>query len=774
MVPQSALIRFGRHLVWLYLLLILFEGALRKWVVPGLANPLLIVRDPVAVALYLLAFRLHKFPLNGFVAFSFLLAVLSFAFSMLGEVGNLFVTLYGIRINYLHIPMIFVVPQFMDREDVLFMGKVLLCIAPAMTVLVALQFFAPQTHFLNRQIGGTVGIGITGALGRFRPSGTFSFVTGIAAFYPIVTAFLVAFLLHRGRSSVTVMSIAAMSILVAVPFSISRSLAIACGIVLVVGGLALISQPNSPKYLGRLILVAAVVALALPSVTVLDEGVKTFDARWSLAQGGDSGNTQGAIVGRFFHDLMEPIRKLESAPILGYGIGLGSNVGAKHLTGKTGFLMGEHEWGRCIYELGPLVGVMFVAIRIGLTLYLLRAALRALRRGNALPLLLFSSIGLLVLQGQWGPPTILGFAALGGGLVLAAAREPSPEKVAAAMAKAAKSAEKKKRHHRHMKHLSHRHPHGMHRHGLARTHEPALSEPDISSYTLSAPEKGTGKLPWEQPAAGATPTPPPGADAGTPLQPWDPKQPSYTLNKPLVPPRASPWDPLLASYTLDKPDPGTGKLPWEKTDESVSAPPPAEPSPPGSKPPLHPKPPAQPPLPPWDPHLASYTLNEPEKGTGKLPWDTQGAGPNSPNQDTPQLPSTPLPPWDSQMASYTLSEPEKGTGKLPWDQSPAVPPQAAQKGTDAFKPWDPKLPAYTLNKPAKSQPPKGWDADLSSYTLNAPEKGTGKLPWDTSESPYGPHKKQPGERAEPERPKLTEGEATSPPPEPPEAPEPRR
>ena len=37
--------------IWLYFLLLIFEGALRKWLLPGLATPLLVVRDPIAMFL---------------------------------------------------------------------------------------------------------------------------------------------------------------------------------------------------------------------------------------------------------------------------------------------------------------------------------------------------------------------------------------------------------------------------------------------------------------------------------------------------------------------------------------------------------------------------------------------------------------------------------------------------------------------------------------------------------------------------------------------------
>ena len=42
-----------RLLIWAYLWLLLFEGAIRKWIAPGLDAPLLVIRDPI-VALDLL------------------------------------------------------------------------------------------------------------------------------------------------------------------------------------------------------------------------------------------------------------------------------------------------------------------------------------------------------------------------------------------------------------------------------------------------------------------------------------------------------------------------------------------------------------------------------------------------------------------------------------------------------------------------------------------------------------------------------------------------
>ena len=65
--PENPTIRNIRRLIWLYFWLLLIEGALRKWVLPQLSNPLLIIRDPVVILIYLLALRARIFPTNVWV-----------------------------------------------------------------------------------------------------------------------------------------------------------------------------------------------------------------------------------------------------------------------------------------------------------------------------------------------------------------------------------------------------------------------------------------------------------------------------------------------------------------------------------------------------------------------------------------------------------------------------------------------------------------------------------------------------------------------------------
>src|SRR5947208_15515027 len=80
---RSKVLRQIRFLLWTYLVLLIFEGSLRKWVVPQLSNPLLIIRDPVVIAIYILALRARVFASNAATLFLGVIAVFSFLASVI-------------------------------------------------------------------------------------------------------------------------------------------------------------------------------------------------------------------------------------------------------------------------------------------------------------------------------------------------------------------------------------------------------------------------------------------------------------------------------------------------------------------------------------------------------------------------------------------------------------------------------------------------------------------------------------------------------------------
>lgn len=413
--------RLLKNLIWLYVVLLVFEGALRKWVVPSLADPLLIVRDPVVMAIYVLAFFTGRFPFNGFVFAVALLAAASIMASLLAGQTNLLVLAYGLRINYGHLPLIWVMAQTLTRRDVERLGCFLLLVAIPMTLVMVWQFKSPINAPINRGIGSEEGGQIYGALGRIRPPGFFSFITGPQVYYPLVAAFFLNQATGGRRLWWPVLIAAGLAVLVALPVSISRTVMLATGIV---GVAFVLSMSRAGIGLGakaKTALTLAVVAVAVSFLPIFGEAREVFLVRWETAAVSSQGDAWSGLITRVVSGFTQPLHWAATAPFFGHGIGVGSNVGARLLSGQVGFLLAEDEWGKVLLELGPVLGFAFIGFRLFLTAYLLLRSLQALfaDRDN-LPLLIWSACAFPIALAQWAPPTILGFAVVGAGLVLAA------------------------------------------------------------------------------------------------------------------------------------------------------------------------------------------------------------------------------------------------------------------------------------------------------------------------------------------------------------------
>lgn len=410
-----------RYLLWAFILALLFDGALRKWFLPGLSDILLLSRVPVAIIIYLLALQVGIFSVNLFVISAVFLSVATCLTGYLAH-GNLLAIGYGTLTNYFFIPLIFIFPKVWNWSDVQRVGRFFLLVAIPMTVLLALQFYLPQSAWVNLSVGGTEGAGFTGGLGRYRPPATFSFITGTAQFYTLFSAFFLYQFLHRQTLPQPILILCGICLPLALFGSISRLLAIGVLLVFIMALIALIYNGRRIPKSFRMIGVVAFCVLIASQFTFFDDATDAFAARWESATGEDKGGVREAILMRTFRDLSNPFIHAGSLPFFGYGLGTGTQAGAQLVSGERGFAYAEGEWGRIMAELGPLLGTLYIALRIALTVFLGRLALRQVSRGNFLPWLIFAASFMLVLSGQWGQQTSLGFAILGAGLTLSACR----------------------------------------------------------------------------------------------------------------------------------------------------------------------------------------------------------------------------------------------------------------------------------------------------------------------------------------------------------------
>lgn len=417
-----------KKIIWLYIFLLVFEGALRKWVFPSLATPLLLVREPIVISLVI--WGMHKKMLDFiYVKVMLIVCTISFVFTLLFGHHNLFVGLFGWRIYFFHFPMIFMIGQLLNRDDILKICRFLLYLSIPMTILVLIQFYSSPTAWVNIGVGGEGTAGFGGANGYMRPPGLFSFTAGYISYQGIVGCTLLYYLLMnkalKSEQKVPqfLLIIMLLCYLIAIPTSISRTNLFQSTLFLIFFLFIAVFRQDARKTIFMSVFVGGIILLLLYSSGLFIENIDAFNVRFEGASKVEGG-LEGTLGNRYFGGFMRAFLKMD-VPLWGYGIGIGTNVGSKYLGGNIysfGF-DGEIEWERIIGECGYILGLIIIIIRFIFSFKMLVKSLqKLLYQADILPWMLAANMIISLPQGQWMTPTNLGFSVLSAGLTLASIR----------------------------------------------------------------------------------------------------------------------------------------------------------------------------------------------------------------------------------------------------------------------------------------------------------------------------------------------------------------
>lgn len=407
-----------RRLIWLYCIAWLIEGALRKWVLPGLSMQLLLVRDPIAILIYLSASRARVFPMNGWLGYLGVVTGLIFVQAIIHVMSqdvSLAVAVFGIRTFILHMPLIWVIPAVFGRKEIATLGKWVLILAPFLAALMIVQFEVGPDHWLNAaSLKGGAQIGSVS--GRIRPPAVFSFITGPIHYFTLATAFVLAGFLTKNLFPKWLPWVGAGSVIIAMSVSASRSLVLGCILVGVVGSVVGLA---SGKRIGSILVLAAGLVIAIPvmaSFGVMKTGIAAFTERWGSEEGtGASGSK--VMTGRVGGSFTSAFYWAGQVPITGLGVGVSSNLAV----GQKAMPV-EGEWERVIYEIGPITGFLYLGFRAMLALRVMMLGLGAVRSDNFMCILLGSACCFDILTGNIRQVTSYGYIAVCAGLCIAAHR----------------------------------------------------------------------------------------------------------------------------------------------------------------------------------------------------------------------------------------------------------------------------------------------------------------------------------------------------------------
>lgn len=401
---------FERKLLFIYLILLIFEGALRKWIFPSLSTPLLVIRDPFVLLLVIQGFR-KKLLTSGYAKASIALSFFAVITSMIMPHEKLPVIVFGARIFMLYIPCIFIISKIITIKDIYLIGRIFIYLSIPMTILVMLQFFSPQSAWVNRGIGGSLeGSGFGGAMGYYRPAAIFSFTQGYINFQGFVCTFLVTYIFDKKAQlfapiKPSILFSAVIMYLITIPLSISRTHLFQTIVIILFLILALFLTGKSFKKLANTILILILVIPILLQIESVQLFLEVFLSRFESAQNSEGDVLQGTIGDRWFGAMFRPWTL--DVPTWGYGIGTGTRVGLSLIKSN---IITDEDWTRIIYESGLLLGGGFILLRLCLTIKIVIQSFKlAHKNADIMPLIFLPCTLFFLPQGPLGGTVPLGF-----------------------------------------------------------------------------------------------------------------------------------------------------------------------------------------------------------------------------------------------------------------------------------------------------------------------------------------------------------------------------
>lgn len=193
--------------VKIVLVLLIFEGVLRKWVLPQASDAIYLLKDVILTGAYLSYFLANRPPFklkNSYTETLNLLLFISAIWcavqSFNPDLGSFIVGLFGLSRYLLYIPLMWLVPSLFDSEEELykFLRLYLLLVIPVCLLGIA-QFYSPPSSPLNVYAGGAEAtannnFGGLDNVTRTRITGTFSYTNIYTAYLFVSFSYLLSFI----------------------------------------------------------------------------------------------------------------------------------------------------------------------------------------------------------------------------------------------------------------------------------------------------------------------------------------------------------------------------------------------------------------------------------------------------------------------------------------------------------------------------------------------------------------------------------------------------
>jgi hypothetical protein len=361
---------YGRAFIAV-LLVVIFEGAIRKWVFESAGIPLLALRD--FIVLFFIFIGVKKKYLNfqnplelTLLVWSLIVFIWSVSHFMLGFIP-LPVIILTLHFWILYMWFAILMYRTLTLYDIKIILRVLIFSIIPMSILAVIQFFAPVESFINKQVGSIDGEGVfLLAAGIVRATGTFSFTMGYTTYLALISPFIF-WIMSDGSNIIKNTIVKILTVLLfflGVIVSGSRGAIFFTLAMFVFYLFSFLIGNGFHKIKVKTILIVSVmlsisIYVAYPFLEI------AYDANTARI---DSASKSENVSKRIFDTFVGKKETWDNFSLLGKGIGGGSSAARAFMpTSGKEFIMGEMEIDRILTEAG-IVGLLFELIKLFLVI----------------------------------------------------------------------------------------------------------------------------------------------------------------------------------------------------------------------------------------------------------------------------------------------------------------------------------------------------------------------------------------------------------------------
>ncbi len=365
------------------LVIVVIEGAIRKWILPQASDMVYFLKDLVIFVAYckyyLSSEAKYPFRLNIFNVTLLTFLVWGSVQVFTPSLGSPIIGLFGIKGYLFYVPMMWMIPAlFQSQEELyLFLRNYLLIVIPV-AILAIVQFYSPVNSLINTYAGGIEANAVVE--GNARVTGTFSYIVGYSLFISVCLTILFPLISVAQKGIWRWLLLVELLLIAGTSFMTGARSVVLYEALFIIGYFALILwfQPSKAFNQFKNFLLPFTIALALVP-KFFGGAVNKFTTR---AVGASGAENNGTFFDRVISFIYEPELALKSKGLIdSYGIGATHQAMPAvrkffHIYGGQLPPPSEGDITRVIYDVGLIGFVLWYALRLILIFALFRVFLR--------------------------------------------------------------------------------------------------------------------------------------------------------------------------------------------------------------------------------------------------------------------------------------------------------------------------------------------------------------------------------------------------------------